>query len=324
MCTDHPTFFGSCGYGCHPFFHKRGVVRFKSATPGRQHGVSLFVVLIILLLSLIIVLSGLAVANLNESLVGNQSDAQRAYGAAQALLDAAQLDIRLNGGHCNATVLGGAGTNPDILTGAPLMATPCVLRYPRYGQEQADIDYGKLNQIIGIDACSGSTGFIGVCISSSPISSKFNTQYIDNGDNTGNAAEQWNVGAGYYNDYTKIILNNNKTVSDNNANWGGSAHAGSGAGFAASLELNDTGLNNPKNFKGVYWVEIFRYQNTTGLLGNCNNIPIPDGEYPYIFRITAKAQGLKAGTVSILRTYYVPYPASIKVNSNCGAVSTNS
>ena len=55
----------------------------------RQRGVSLFIVMIILLLTLVLVMGGLAMTNLNESIVGNQSDAQRTYGAAQALIAAA-------------------------------------------------------------------------------------------------------------------------------------------------------------------------------------------------------------------------------------------
>jgi type IV pilus assembly protein PilX len=69
----------------------------KYHNPRHQRGVSLFIVMVILLLSLLVVLGALNMTNLNEAIVGNQSDAQRAYGAAEALLDAARLDIRLNG-----------------------------------------------------------------------------------------------------------------------------------------------------------------------------------------------------------------------------------
>jgi len=59
-----------------------------------QRGFSLFVVLIMLLLSALLVIGGAGVANLLESASGNQREYQRAFEAAEAALQDAERDIR--------------------------------------------------------------------------------------------------------------------------------------------------------------------------------------------------------------------------------------
>jgi type IV pilus assembly protein PilX len=286
----------------------------------RQHGVSLFIVLVILLLSLIIVMGGLAVTNLNESIVGNQSDAQRAYGAAEALLDAAQSDIRLNGRYCNAVNWGDSGENTAVLTGTPAEPTTCFKRYPSNDPDEKD--YEKIlvdSTIIGaIDTCSSNPKFIGVCISSSPASSKFMIDTVNNGD-ISKGAEQLSNGANYGNSFISVL--------DNNTQWGGSANVGGiNSANSVSLALGAGNIKEAKGAKGSYWVEIFRYQDTNLVIspGVQNNIPVPDDTYPFVFRITALATGLKSNTVSVLRTYYIPYPAiDASLNGNSSADSTS-
>lgn len=71
-----------------------------------QRGVSLIVVMVMLLLGTIVVLGSTRVGWLNEKLVGNQSDYQRSFAAAEAVMRDAELDIRgvqINGTPCNAS-----------------------------------------------------------------------------------------------------------------------------------------------------------------------------------------------------------------------------
>jgi type IV pilus assembly protein PilX len=267
--------------------------------PARQRGVSLFIVVVVLLLSLIAVLGGLTMTNLNESLVGNQSDQQRAYAAAEALINSAQRDIRLNNGvYCSAGGLAGAGTNLS-LQGANAAPPNCTVRYP------ADLDdfmemVNNVAVIGGINKCSGGSTFKGVCISNSPDADGFLSSKVNN-----DGAQLLSNGAGY----------NQFTSSLGSLNWGEGAQAGE-----ASLALG-TG-SDAQNFKGAYWVEIFPYHTLSGAMGGGMpaNVPVPDSSYPFIFRITALAQGMRGGTVSVLRTYYVPYPCkpSAAVGGGCG------
>ena len=273
------------GYDCSP--GKCKTAWRKTAAPGRQRGISLFIVLVILLLALIIVLGGLAVANLNEALTGNQSDAQRAYGAAQALINAAELDIRLNGYKCNAESVGGGatGVNSTIATASGVLGAPCTRRFPQ------DIDtFNTLQSMVGLGNCSSDKDLRGVCFSSGPndtnflVDKKGTIPYQNLGNNNGSK----------YGDFTGSVIT---------PNYGGSAQTGSGVSLA---------------IQGQYWIEIFLYANgniNTSAIQGYQGAPIPVCYYPFIFRITAIANGIKSGTQSVLRTYYVPYASTGK---GCG------
>ena len=60
----------------------------------KQRGVALFVVIVFVLLSMLLALWAARTSLLNEMVVGNDVDYKRAYEAAQALLQDAELDIR--------------------------------------------------------------------------------------------------------------------------------------------------------------------------------------------------------------------------------------
>ena len=59
-----------------------------------QRGISLYIVIIIVLLSMLLALWGSRTAIFNEMIVGIDADYQRAYAAAEALLQDADLDIQ--------------------------------------------------------------------------------------------------------------------------------------------------------------------------------------------------------------------------------------
>uniref|UniRef100_UPI003F843149 pilus assembly PilX family protein n=1 Tax=Alicycliphilus soli TaxID=3228789 RepID=UPI003F843149 len=60
----------------------------------RQRGVALFVVIVFVMLSMLLALWASRTSLFNEMVVGNDADYQRAFEAAQALLQDAELDIR--------------------------------------------------------------------------------------------------------------------------------------------------------------------------------------------------------------------------------------
>jgi len=260
----------------------------------RQRGISMFIVMIILLLALILVIGGLTVTNLNESVVGNQSDAQRAYGAAQALMDAAQLDIRLNGRNCNAALVGGQGFNSTftVVTASATGPAACWQRFPRDMDEYMEMVHS--GQILK-RSCAASTGtsanLVGVCIPMGPTDDRFDGRHIGDPDKS---AQQWGHTA----------------ATDNGATYGNAfikALDGTGAttyGGGAQLGASTAALDN-----GRYWVEVFPYNTySVGLPEGMGRAPAPAHEYPFVFRITAMARGLKGGTVSVLRSYYTPFP----------------
>jgi len=93
-----------------------------SARP--QQGIALIVVMVMLLLGTILALGSSRTNWLNEALVGNESDYQRAYAAAEALIADAETDIRgvLPGGAtCLST--GFAGCRNPLLAVQPFFPT---------------------------------------------------------------------------------------------------------------------------------------------------------------------------------------------------------
>lgn len=59
-----------------------------------------------------------------------------------------------------------------------------------------------------------------------------------------------------------------------------------------------------------YWVEGFVYSKAVSSGVNVAADSVPDTLRPFVYRITAVAQGRKAGTQVVIKTIYVPYPAS--------------
>lgn len=92
----------------------------KNASHGRQqqHGVALFVVIIFVMLSMLLALWASRTSLFNEMVVGNDADYQRAYEAAQALLQDAELDIR--GENADGTLCAGSGNVCRISTAAKI------------------------------------------------------------------------------------------------------------------------------------------------------------------------------------------------------------
>ena len=59
-----------------------------------QRGISLFIVIVLVMLSMLLALWGSRTSLFNEMIVGNDADYQRAFEAAQALIQDAEFDIR--------------------------------------------------------------------------------------------------------------------------------------------------------------------------------------------------------------------------------------
>lgn len=61
--------------------------------------------------------------------------------------------------------------------------------------------------------------------------------------------------------------------------------------------------------RGWYWVEIFLFQGEGPAPASLQHIQ-PDATRPFVYRITALAEGHKPGTQVVLRSLFVPYPRS--------------
>jgi type IV pilus assembly protein PilX len=67
---------------------------FSAPSRARQRGMALYVILVVVMLSMLLALWSSRTALFNEIVVGNDADYQRAFEAAQAMIQDAELDIR--------------------------------------------------------------------------------------------------------------------------------------------------------------------------------------------------------------------------------------
>lgn len=90
--------------------------------PSRQRGVSLFIVILFVMLSMLLALWSSRTALFNEMVVGNDADYQRAFEAAQALIQDAELDIR--GAQPNGIACVNDPGKPDVCRAATAVNFP--------------------------------------------------------------------------------------------------------------------------------------------------------------------------------------------------------
>lgn len=235
-----------------------------------QQGVSLIVVMVLLLLATIAVLGGTRTGWLNEMIVSNESDYQRTFAAAEALIRDAERDIKglqLDGTPCQA----GAQFEGCRNFGAG---------QPFFPQEDLDLDLlkARISSGSGVNSC-----LQGICLPPSVDTLQRANWATDAALATMTAGTGATAIGATYGQYT------------------GAAPATAGNPILSAA--------NPQAW---YWVEVFRYTDAAGLLP-ASNVPIPDRRSPYIYRITAYAQGLKPGTRVWLRSIFVPNPQNQNV-----------
>lgn len=243
-------------------------------------GIALPTVLVLLLLSIISVLGAFRAGFLNELLVGNVSDYNRARTAAEALVRDAEADIRGRtppyttvqadgslGFPCRATVPGGLITQVGYV-GCRNQAAGDAW-FPRNSE-----DFDTVSDIVFANSAATRCSQ-GVCV---PL----NTTALANIEN--NLAVMTPLGA-TYGQFTRN-------------------------GLTAPGVSGNPLLNIDTNVRAWYWVEAFRYAEavSSGVVASSNLVPDPSAQF--VYRITAVAQGLKAGTRVVIKSIFVPYPAS--------------
>lgn len=241
------------------------------AGSARQQGIALIVVMVILLLASIVVLSSTRLGWLNERMVGSESDHQRAFAAAEALIRDAERDIK--------------GTQADGTT--PCQAEPSFVgcRHfsagaPFFPQEIADLDLLQARLEARKAVC-----LRGICLPANTTKlgqEQWTTQLAAMTAGTGDAAVP-----ARYGEFTGL----------NPASTGN-----------ALLQWSRPGVTPAVAARGWYWVEVFLYTEAAGLVAESGHDLAPDPTQPFVYRITAYVQGMKPGTRVWLRSVYVPRP----------------
>ena len=242
-------------------------------SPIHQKGVALYVVIVMVLLSMLLALWASRTSLFNEMLVGNDADYQRAFEAAQAMLQDAEMDIR--GVNSDGTLCVVDATDGDICR-----RTTSV--YFEFETKDIDTIFSTIES--QGTAAAATKCFKGICQKRTDPQDFWNDKTI-----LGQMISL-NVGA-RYGQFTGA-----KYKSDNKT---------------GNPILNDRTLNatDPSKSKGAwYWIEILPYvDQNISLLGNmppgANILTYaPSRKKPFIYRITALARGLKPGTEVVLQS----------------------
>jgi type IV pilus assembly protein PilX len=216
----------------------------------RQRGISLFVVMVMVLLTTLLVMGASRTALLNEMVTGNDSDYQRALEAAHAMVRDAEMDIK--------------GEHPD--------GTPCVGGCRARGADASATFYptsdSQLQDLRAALAAITPSCAAGICVPDN-VHPRF-----------------WGAKA------------NLEAMKKSASAYG--AYTG-----AKAAETGNPLLVSGAEQRAWYWVELLPYDMTAALTGGSAEAFAPDNDTPYIYRITAVAQGLKPGTQAVVRTILV-------------------
>lgn len=237
----------------------------------RQRGISLLVVMIVVLLSSLLALWAFRTALVNETIVGNDADYQRAFEAAQSMLQDAELDIR--GERADGSVCVGAAAAEDA-SEADVAAAGRVCRVSgtlQFIEENKDL-FGLL-ATLGAEPtrcrdaiCQKRTGI----------------QDFWDDDDTFAAMIAPNIGA-RYGQYTGALPP------------------------AASTAMVNPLLTERAETRGAwYWIEVMPYADAeSGLLTNTSEIMMLNLAPRVVYRITAVARGIKPNTQVVLQSTFV-------------------
>lgn len=234
----------------------------------RERGVALLVVMVALLLASIIVLGGMRTNYFNESLVGNESDYQRAYAAAEALIADAEADIR--------GVLPGnlpCSTNIDFVG--------CRNRFggnlPFIPETTLDLDdvQARIPNFATLPCRQG------ICLIS----------------------QDQTLGVSWWNVNLAAMTANTRTPNAIAATYGEHTNITDQLADNPLLGPDDDGV-----YQAWYWIEVMEFNVNQGALGNpvAANLPVPSVAQPFVYRITAVADGRRPGTRVVLRSIFVP------------------
>ncbi len=237
----------------------------------RQRGVALFVVLVLVMLAMLLALWASRSAFFNQLVVGNDADYQRAFAAAQAMLQDAEFDVlrqKPDGGVC-----------------ARVAATPKVCRSPGSGMLYPPVGAEDVGPLLAtLSSIADTNCRDGLC------SKRPDPQDFWNDATLLGKLQKADVGA-RYGEYTGAT---NSTADDE-------------IGAAGNAILNQTGDGNVGAW---YWVEVLPYSGAASsgslIVGNDRNL-LPLNVNPLVvYRVTAIAYGRKAGTRVVLQQTFAP------------------
>lgn len=237
----------------------------------RQRGVALFVVIIFVMLSMLLALWASRTSLFNEMVVGNDADYQRAFEAAQALLQDAELDIR------------GEMADGNLCSAPPCRAYSGALQFPG--------DTNEINPLITLLESKATRCQDGLCARRVGRQDFWNYAKADIPIKpAANAA------------LGETPLSDLMAVGARYGQYTGAANT------IAAGPLNPILAETAADQGGWYWIEIMRYSEaakSANVIVDSSTSQLPLNLDVYvIFRITALAKGRKPGTTVVLQETY--------------------
>jgi type IV pilus assembly protein PilX len=238
----------------------------------RQQGAALIIVMVMLLLATIVVLSSTRLGWLNERMVGSESDQQRAFAAAEALIRDAERDIQGLRTDSSPSCQSGPGFVGCRNFGAGA---------PFFPEKLADLDLLQARLPTDTPACRR-----GICLPAT-------TETL--------GREQWT---------TKLsVMTAGTGDAAVPARYGEFTGVDPAATGNALLQWSRPGVTPTVAARAWYWVEVFFYTQAMGIPESSGHDLAPDTfNHPFVYRITAHVQGMKPGTQVWLRSVFVPRP----------------
>lgn len=236
-----------------------------------QRGVALFVVIVFVMLSMLLALWASRTSLFNEMVVGNDANYQRAFEAAQALLQDAELDIR--GEMADGTVCGAP----------PCRAYTSKLQFPG--------DTNEINPLITALEAEPTRCKDGLCARRVGRQDFWNYATADTPIKpVANAA------------LGEVPLSDLMAVGARYGQYTGAANT------TAEGPINPILAETAAGQGGWYWIEVMRYSDTAksaNLIVDSATSQLPLNLDVYVvFRITALAIGRKPGTTVVLQETY--------------------
>lgn len=234
----------------------------------RQRGISLFVILVFVMLSMLLAIWASRASFFNELLVGSDADYRRAFEAAQALLQDAELDIQ--------------GVNSDGTACTPDSNAPAVCR--RTTAERIPTDDQELSMLLANLAAAGNQKpkcRNGLC--------------IKRADRTGDTDKQ-----DFWNNQDEKVGITLKQMTSVGARFGQFTGARPGDN---SNPANPLLRETAEGKGGWYWIEVLPYASVSGsglVVGGAGHLAI-NQKPNVVYRITALSFGRKPHTQVVLQ-----------------------
>ena len=237
----------------------------------RQRGVALFVVIVFVMLSMLLALWASRTALFNELVVGNDADYQRAFEAAQALLQDAELDIR------------GERADGSACVGQPCRSYTTAMHLPG--------DTKEINPMLTTLEGIASRCQDGLC-----------TRRVGRQDFWNYATSATTVTPAAKPSEGEVPLTDLMAVGARYGQYTGATDTADSGPINPILTERGTGQG------GWYWIEILRYTDkikSANVIVDASTSQLPlNLEVYVVYRITALARGRKPGSEVVLQETY--------------------